>query len=326
MSDPVLRAIQERFQVDVNHRGLKRRPEANLCNAFPDDFEATCASIVGHPSPSLAIVTGFLIPTAEPPAGETDGPLGAVYLARALIPLGVRVAILSDDFCMPALTAGLDECGLSEHCDLHTLPTYADAKLWTGGRWTAWLRDRIPLCSHLVAIERVGPSHRPDTVDESHRDEFLNEVAAADQDRCHTMRGRDITETMSPVAPLFEAALASSDLITIGIGDGGNEIGMGRLPWRLIRDDIQRGAAIACRIATHRLLVAGISNWAAYGLAAGIAHLRKRSLPAETCDPAVERRILERMVEAGLVDGVSNQSIASVDGLDFDRYALGLPR
>jgi hypothetical protein len=149
---------------------------------------------------------------------------------------------------------------------------------------------------------------------------FGGEVQAESHNRCHTMRGRDITASMSPVHHLFEAVGSTAGITTVGIGDGGNEIGMGRMPWSTIRNNIARGAQIACRIATDRLIVAGISNWGAYGLAAGMWHLRGKKPPPELFDPEVERRILSRMVEAGLVDGVTNKATVSVDGLDFDRY------
>ena len=61
------------------------------------------------------IVTGFFIPTAEPPAGETDGPLGAVFLARALVPLGVRVCDrIGRVLHRRRLDAGLAACGFAE--------------------------------------------------------------------------------------------------------------------------------------------------------------------------------------------------------------------
>ncbi len=84
MSDAVLREIRDLIQVDVNRRGLATDPDANLLNACPDDFAAACRSIAGRPKPSLCVVTGFYIAHADPPCGETDGPLGALFLARRL--------------------------------------------------------------------------------------------------------------------------------------------------------------------------------------------------------------------------------------------------
>jgi hypothetical protein len=116
-------------------------------------------------------------------------------------------------------------------------------------------------------------------------------------------------------------------LTTIGIGDGGNEIGMGKISWDVIRRNIPGGAKIACRVPTDHLIVAGVSNWGAYGLAAGVYALRGRPLPAELCDIERERQLLQIMVERGpLVDGVTGQQTATVDGLPFERYAAPLSR
>ena len=64
-------------------------------------------------------------------------------------------------------------------------------------------------------------------------------------------------------------------MTTIGIGDGGNEIGMGKLPAGLIAQHVPNGAQIACVTSCDHLVVAGVSNWGAYGLAAGVRLLRQ---------------------------------------------------
>jgi hypothetical protein len=314
----VLNELRDLIQRDVGNRGLCTDPERNLINAFPDDFAAACRSLAEHPKPSLAVVTGFYIPTANPPAGETDGPLGALFLARALMPLGIPVTLVTDDFCMRALQAGLTECDLKDQVPLVTLPT--PAHVVSGA--DCWIEEPkgVPAFSHVLAIERVGPSHVRD------------EVPLADRDRCHTMRGRDITDLMSPVHRFFESweicdeAARSfgfiSDLTTIGIGDGGNEIGMGKIPWEVIDRNIPRGGLVACRIATQHLIVCGVSNWGAYALAAGVAILRGQKLASPLFDPDTERRILQVMVDAGpLVDGVTGAPTATVDGLTWEQFA-----
>src|SRR5262249_41512170 len=108
---------------------------------------------------------------------------------------------------------------------------------------------------------------------------------------------------------------------TIGIGDGGNEIGMGKIAWDTIHRNIPNGGLIACRVPTDFLIVAGVSNWGAYALAAGVALLRGVKLPAELFDPERERAILQAMVDAGpLVDGVTGKQTATVDGLSWEDY------
>lgn len=304
--------LRDLIQDDVGNRGLRTDPAENLVNAFPDDFAAACRSIAEPPGPGLAIVTGFMIPTATPPAGETDGPLGALFLARVLVPLDIPVVLVTDDFCVRALEAGLAECGLRKDVPIVTLPTPVQASGMTDAQYWQYFekrKGRINI-SHLLAIERVGPSYTHEAVPAEHRD------------RCHTMRGRDITDLMSPAHQLFESANRAGTIVTIGIGDGGNEIGMGKIAWDVINRNIPGGGLVACRVPTDHLIVAGVSNWGAYALGAGIAHLRDEPLEAELFDPAREQEILRLMVEQGpLVDGVLGTPAASVDGLTWAQYA-----
>ena len=142
------------------------------------------------------------------------------------------------------------------------------------------------------------------------------------------MRGRDITEFTAPAHLLFERTAGRTPRIaTIGIGDGGNEIGMGKVPRDTIRRNIPNGELIACRVPTDHLIVAGVSNWGAYALAAGVLLLRGAKASPELFDPDRERRLLQVMVEQGpLVDGVTGQQTVTVDGLTWEQYAAPLPR
>ena len=334
MIDAALDRMPEIVQEDIGRRGLRTDPACNLITVTAGDFQRACRSLARNASPGVAIVTGFLIPTAEPPAGETDGPLGAVFLARALVPLRFRVALVSDAFCIPALKAGLVACGMQDRVAVVALPEPAAAQqMASDGYYRTFLRSVAGLSlRHLLTIERVGPSHTPASVAAQPATcndirEFDAEVAQEHRDRCHTMRGVDITDQMSPAHWLFEAARRDRFVSTIGIGDGGNEIGMGRIGWSVIRRNIPRGGMVACRVATDHLIVAGVSNWGAYALAAGVHGLRGLTPPRELFDPAVEYQILEAMVTKGsLVDGVLAKPSVSVDGLTWDQYTSVLPR
>lgn len=313
----VLERMRDIVQEDVGNRGLRADPACNLISATHNDFQTACRSLADAASPGLAIVTGFFIPTADPPAGETDGPLGAVFLARALLPLGFRVAIVADAFCVTALHVGLAACGLRDCVAVVALPSPDDARGMTAEFYNNTVHESLAGVglTHLLAIERVGPSHcRP-------------EVPAEHQDRCHTMRGRDITAAMSPAHWLFEACRWEHTLTTIGIGDGGNEIGMGKIPWEVIQRNIPRGGLVACRVPTDHLIVAGVSNWGAYALAAGVYALRAAVPDRSLFDPHEEFRILKVMVEQGpLVDGVLARPSATIDGLTWEQYTSVLPK
>jgi len=144
------------------------------------------------------------------------------------------------------------------------------------------------------------------------------------------MSGRDLTPCTGPAYLLFEvAAINRPPITTIGIGDGGNEIGMGKIPWDVIERNITngKGGLVACRVPTEHLIVCGVSNWGAYALAAGVGLLRGKTLDANLFDSAREREILEVMVEEGeLVDGVLGKPSVTVDGLTWEQYAGVLTR
>ena len=300
--DERLRAIRDAIQIDVGNRGLARDPADNLFTACPNDFANACRSIAEHPAPRVGIITGFMIPTVDPPTGETDGPPGAIFLARALTRIGVPCVLLSDNAGHDALRAGLEFLSLTPSIALPDLPMDLHP--------SDVLRGAGPL-THLIALERSGPSYDFDSIPPDHRG------------RNHTMRGRDITHLTAPAHRLFEGP---RDYVTIGIGDGGNEIGMGKVAYSTICKNIPNGELTACRVATDHVIVAGVSNWGAWALAAGVM-LMKGAVEANLFDPDRELRLLEHLVEHGpLVDGVTEQRTATVDGLAFQEYVKPLMR
>ncbi|HKI38209.1 MAG TPA: glutamate cyclase domain-containing protein [Gemmataceae bacterium] len=326
--DDRLDALRDVIRHDVGNRGLARDPSDNLLTRTAGDFAAACRSIAEAPSPFVCIVTGFFIPHGEPPACETDGPLGAVFLARVLSALRVPVLLVADRSMGEAIEAGLDAARVSAEAS-GVATAYIDRPPHDVG-WvdSVVFADGGP-CTHLIALERVGPSHTTDSLRSQPEstpelvEAWERSVPAAERDRCHSMRGRDITEFTAPAHLLFEhAARLVPPVTTIGIGDGGNELGMGKVPWDTIRRNIPNGGLIACRVPADHLIVAGVSNWGAYALAAGVLLLRGEKGDAALFDPERERDLLRVMVERGpLVDGVAGRPTATVDGLTWEQYA-----
>jgi hypothetical protein len=348
MIDSALEKMRDLVQEDVGRRGLRTHPDANLISAAPGDFSLACRSIAGTSRPVLAVVTGFLIVDAEPPSAETDGPLGALFLARALCPLGIKVILLTDAFCRRALEAGLEACSLSHEVPVVEFPVRtADfdqrrskteggrlADAWDDFDSGPWANIRlggtqVPPLTHLLALERVGPGHTLESIrrqaggDLKTAEEYERDVPAARRGRCLNMRGQDVSDYLAPAERLFEqSGPPKRSFVTLGIGDGGNEIGMGKIPWSVIRRNIPQGGQIACRVPTDYLIVAGLSNWGAYGLAAGVRLLRGAGSAEGLFEADIERELLEIMVSQGpLVDGVTRRPRASVDGLEFPGYA-----
>jgi hypothetical protein len=312
-TDEKLAAILAAVQTDPGNRGLGRDPEDNLFTATAGDFAAACRSIAEHARPALSVVTGFFIPTANPPAMETDGPLGAVFLVRGMGGLGIDAAIVSDASCENAVLAGLKQAGQQEHFirtyDRRNAEPHGLSPISLGSTTGA-----VTAVTHRVAVERVGP--------------------AADG-RCYTMRGRDVSKHTTPTERLFTGRewlevgriVRRWRVCTIGIGDGGNEIGMGKIPHDTVVKNIPNGERIHCRVPTDHLIVAGVSNWGAYALAAGVYVLRGVKPSNDLFDPDGERAILDVMVRDGpLVDGVTGEQTATVDGLSWEAYSKPLAR
>ena len=128
------------------------------------------------------------------------------------------------------------------------------------------------------------------------------------------MRGIDISPQTARVDHLF---LQHSR--TIGIGDGGNEIGMGNLATY-----IPQVATLPDRPATTRtahLVISSTSNWGGYGLVAALSRLASRDLL-----PGLEEEeaLIRQMVELGAVDGVVGESQDSVDAMSIEEHGKAL--
>jgi hypothetical protein len=98
------------------------------------------------------------------------------------------------------------------------------------------------------------------------------------------------------------------------VGDGGNEVGMGNVRARLRRLGPLM-ARIAAVVETDHLVVAGVSNWGAYGIAAALGRATGGALLHA---PEVERELIEACVAAGAIDGLSRRREPTVDGLGLE--------
>ena len=229
----------------------------------------------------VLIVTGF---TVEPDMPETDGPPGAAVLGRALRRLGARVTYVTDATNVPLVEASLKV--LDESSDVVVYPSEPD-----GAR--RLLASEKP--THLVAIERPGRNRAGD---------YLN------------MRGDSVAGWNAPIDELF-LCRGGRRPVTVGIGDGGNEIGMGSVRAKIARLDALR-ARIATMVPVDHLVVAGVSNWGGYGIVAALARLTGSDL---LHTPETERRLIAACVAAGACDGVTRRREPTVDSLGSDTHA-----
>ena len=191
---------------------------------------------------SVGLITGFFVPRGDVAAAETDGPVGTALLAASLAACGVPARIAVDSPCADAVRAAVGSAGHDVTVDEMGVVDRPGLDRVIGD----WKQAGV---SHAVAIERCG-------------------IAADGRPR--NMRGVDVSPWTAPLDDLF----LGGPWRKVGVGDGGNEIGMGKLPAGLIAKHVPNGAKIACVTSCDHLVVAGVSNWGAYGLMAALTLVR----------------------------------------------------
>ncbi len=242
--------------------------------------ETAAKMILSWEKGTVLVATGFYV------AGyaETDGPAGTMVMARALLALGYHPVVLTDSFCK-----GFFE---PEGIDVEYLPMQASDE-----DCLAVAEKYRPV--GMISIERCGKNIQ---------DDYAN------------MRGISIAENTAPVDRLFEltgpdAAEGVCRIPSIGVGDGGNEIGMGNLS-DIITKEL---ALVSCRVKTDLLVTASVSNWGAYGIAAALQLLTGREVYSVIDGEPVDKKTEEFIamtVEVGSVDGVTHERVAHVDGYE----------
>lgn len=244
-------------------------------------------------------MTGAFIPVARPPACETDGPVGASVLAAGLRRAGATVRIVTDEPCAPVVAAALEAADpqLLRSLDVVPFPS-PDSRRKARELADTYVRTGT---THLVAIERMGPNA---------------------SGRVLSMRGQDFTDSTAPLHDLYLAG----GWATIGIGDGGNEIGMGSVASDIVANSIAHGASLHCVVPCDHLIVCGVSNWGAYALLAALSLTRPDLRDPLIFHLAADRvdSVLSAAVRSGAVDGVRLVQSYSVDGVPaaFDREQL----
>jgi hypothetical protein len=117
----------------------------------------------------------------------------------------------------------------------------------------------------------------------------------------HNVTARQVpSELVIKADVLFEEA-RQAGIATIGIGDGGNELGMGNVR-DAVAAHLHQGSKIAPSTEVDVLIASSISNWGACGLAAMLASLAGKPEILREVDLV---RITERVTDAGAIDGLT---------------------
>lgn len=248
---------------------------------------------------------------------ETDGPPGAASLGRALnLALGAVPIVAVEHGLVPATERVMRGAGLIPLSVKEALLASKSDHPLHAGAVIPWPSDGAEA---LKTSRRLLDENRPSAVI------AIEKGGANSRGRIHTRKGIDVTEPIAKVDPLVRAA-REAGVATIGIGDGGNEIGMGNIR-DAVRKRVPFGASCACPCAggiapeteVDVLVVAAVSNWGAYGVEACLAHLTEH--PEAMHDGVLETLALDAAAGAGLIDGITGHVEPSADGLRADVHA-----
>lgn len=253
------------------------------------------------PGDTVLVLTGFLIPPTM--VQETDGPLGAVSVARA-VDAGLDAnAVIA---CEPA---ALDICSA----------TATAGELSVVDRVTAAESKRTVAVEEFPADPEAAGQYVDDVIGELDPAAVVavEKVAPNEDGVYHNMAGYDVSGPTAKVHQLYDAL--DQSVLTVAVGDAGNEVGMGNVA-ETVREEIQYGetcqcpceSGIASSIEVDVLVPATVSNWGGHAVAACLSTLVGRPILHE---PAVERRMLTEASAAGSIDGIAGGTNAWCDGM-----------
>ena len=303
--------IDRIFSLDLSDRGVgklygpaRAQTSEPLCLAAANAFKDLSAG------EHVFLMTGSLTRNwVSARIAETDGPIGTAVLARALsYGFNAIPVVLVDPFIQDKMAAMLQLAGLS---------VVADAEARAATRHVRPTRIAVVrTCSTRDDVARIECR---DLVDELEPKAVVTiERAGFTADGTYrNSLAQDFSEGRSRLD--YAVAEARSRRIpTIGIGDGGNEIGMGNVA-DAVAAHIPHGAAICPTTLTDILLPCGVSNWGAYAVAAAIALANKR--PDLAHQPALEAKLIEACPAVGFIDGFSGRLEPTVDALPIAVHA-----
>lgn len=240
-------------------------------------IEDAAQFILEHPDRAL-IITGFFIPVPYvnplPDGGtvETDGPPGAYFLGRALQQLNYKVTFVSDRWCTFLFK---DLPGVDDYVEF-PIADFKESDEY--GR--RLLSEKKP--SIIIVTERCGVTRNR---------RYLNG------------RGWDISEFTAKLDCLLDHHPYS-----VGVGDGGNEMGMGNFAPYI--QEIPHSLAEPAVSCSTRPVLARCSDWGCYGIITALSKICRRDLLPTSQEV---QDFLVQIVDRGAVTGTGRKKY-EVDG------------
>jgi len=312
MPDIVGEAIDQLITIEAKNRGMPHNvlkpmymAARKLSGGRPISMvaaEALKAAL--HTKDTVLVLTGAgYEPTL--PKGESDGPPGAASLARILykglggVPVFVNEACHADPVIASSHAAGLMVKGFEEARDWSLGAALENAPL-TQDAVPAWIDALFERTKPkaVISAERLGPGQNG----------IIHSATAL------PLQGPDsfVRFNVVDISGVVTEA-TKRGILTIGIGDHGNELGFGAIRDAVVQA-MPKGEILCTTTPTDIVLPAMMSNWGCYGIEAALAWLLKR--PELLHSPAQEARILRACLDAGGLEAMFCTMDFYVDGLE----------
>lgn len=262
---------------DLGNRGFLRVLPPNPVAEIADSLK-TASRVI--------LLTGFPVRLGEDNfIGETDGPSGTANLASAFTNVNAEVLVVTD-----LASYALMKEALAYRAPKAKLVLLPEEDTETFIR--SCIADFAP--THFISLERPGK---------------------AKDGHYHNMRG-ELIDDMITDSGLFLSESKRFGAVTISIGDGGNEMGMGTY-YDQVAEHVPCGDIIGTAEGADLALASGVSNWWGWGIAALLSlQAGKNLLPSES----EETELLHRVVLAGGVDGCTKENVDTIDNLPLDAH------
>ncbi len=245
---------------------------------------------------------------------ENDGPPGAVALARSLViakkavpiiltenvftsqikemlkvidiqPLNLNEAIINSNSPFPVAAVGVDSFPINKE-------------------------DALSKAIELINIDKVEAVIS------------IEKGGMSEKGEIHMSSGRKTTGQTSKIDFLINEA-KKENILTLGIGDGGNELGMGNIKPFILKNFPHLKRCICGCASTivpdnivNLLITSAVSNWGAYAICACLSHLNSDLYIMHNQEMEKELMYISRQI--GLIDGQSGFTSVSVDGISLE--------
>ena len=316
MNDTTYALLDERLDrlvnIDIGNRGIEPLYAAARNMSGAPLVGAAAEALLSVPEGGTVIATTGSVSRAWISAaiGENDGPSGAAAVLRALwLARHPLMVLVIEEALIPPMAAILKAAGLSVVDHEAAQKASADKSLATVVLQPYPLNDDEGRAAAGPFLEKF----EPDLMFSTER------VGRNENGIYYNMRGRDYGMGRARVDFLFDAAMANG-IPVVAVGDGGNEIGMGKVA-DVVKTAVPFGAPGDCPCGggigavsgADILVTSAVSNWGCTAITSAMALRKQDARLLHTTE--AEARLLEVMTAEGLINSADGVIDPHVDGI-----------